>query len=147
MLRYLVAAIAALSSTAAAAQDWHILSLREFDLDAYRLDNHRDSYMQYADPGQDGEHWTKGIATDFKLDMVKYGEYGLYWDNRVEMFATNAQPREVGWRYEVGLQLGPRLQAYWLHHSRHVLDDARDDRFPLHNSVGAKYVFYRRDDQ
>ena len=124
----------------------HVFSLREFALDQYRIDNHRDSYLDYEDPdGATGEHWIGGIAAEFTIDFIKRGDWGLYFDNRVHSAGTNAQIREVGWRYDLGLQLGPDVQAYWAHHSRHVLDAEREDRFPLDNSFGVRATFYRRD--
>jgi hypothetical protein len=146
MKRVLTALILLLGLTpVASAQELHLLSLRELNIEYYRIDNHRDSYFEYADRSeQREEHWVGGTAANYTLDMVKYGNWGLYWDNRIHGEGTDAQFREVGWQYELGLQLGPKLQAYWNHHSRHVLDDSRADRFPLDNFYGVRWVYYRR---
>ncbi len=132
----------------AVAQDLQLLSLREFSFDSYRLGNRRDSYLGYADPNDatdETERWLGGFATNFDIDLIKYGDWGLYHNNRVFGNGTTAQFREVAWQYEIGAQLGWQLQVYWNHESRHVLDSARDDNFPLTNMYGARYTFYRRD--
>ena len=124
----------------------HVLSLREFSMDAYKIGNNRDSYYQYADPTEDeGERWLGGAAVNFDLDLVGTRDWGLRWDNRVHGEGTEAQFRTVGWQYRLGLQLGPKFSLYHEHHSRHVLDADRDDKFPLENFYGARVVFFERE--
>lgn len=146
MKRALLAVLLLLSGSAQ-AQELHLLSLDEFSMDYYRLGNNRDSYMDYRDPqdnSEERERWFGGASANFNLDLVKYGNWGIYHNNRVYGNATNAQFREVAWNYELGAQLGPKLQVWWEHLSRHVLDADRDDRFPLTNKYGISYVFYKR---
>ncbi len=148
-MNYLLLLLVALLPLAQRAQgdELHIMSLRDFDLDYSSIRNHRDSYLQYDDCYKDtgNECFRYGIATDFTIDLVGQGNYGLYWGNRVHSAATNAQMREIGWMYELGLQLGPDVQIYADHHSRHVLDADRPERFPLDNFYGIRVTFYRRD--
>jgi hypothetical protein len=138
--------MALFDSTIAAGNELHLVSLREFSMEYYSVANHRDTYMQYADPADEGseEAWIGGTAVSFNLDLLKRGDWGLYWNNRVHGEGTDAQFREVGWQFETGLQLGADLQLYMHHHSRHVLDAERDERFPLDNFYGARVTFYRR---
>ena len=150
MKRIILALLWCLAGTAA-AQEWHIMSLKEFDLDAFEIRNHRDAYYlipdaQHAGPNE--EHWNNGIATDFMIDVAKYGDWGIYWGNRVDEWSTTAQVREVSWKYDLGLQLGPDLDFRWEHHSRHLMDDhtQSSDRFPLDNTFNLRFVFYRRND-
>jgi hypothetical protein len=129
------------------AGDWRLLDLREFGMEYYSIADHRDSYMGYADPDDNpsgDEAWVGGVAANYTLDLVMRRNIGLYWDNSIHGEGTNSQFREVGWRYELGAQLGDSVQLFWKHHSRHVLDAQRSERFPLDNFYGLRVVFYRR---
>jgi hypothetical protein len=123
--------------------------LRDFSMEYYRIANHRDAYWPYPDAtkAESGEeHWAYGFATQFNLRLLSVGPGTVYWDNRVHGEATNAQVREVGWQYEAGLDVARRVQLYYGHHSRHILDTAGATdsiRFPLDNVYGARVVFYR----
>lgn len=144
-MRYLLLLILLLGAPAR-ADDLHLLELDQFDFDTYRVINHRDPYFGYKDMGSDGEHWDKGAAVNFNLDLMKYAEYSWYWRNRVHGEATERQFRQIGWQYETGLEVHNYVQVYWYHHSQHVLDDAGAyGKYPLDNFVGVRYTFYKRD--
>jgi hypothetical protein len=143
-MRYLLALIM-FFSTAARADELHLLSLDQFDFDSYRVINHRDAYFPYKDMGSDGEHWDKGCAVNFKIDMVKYGKYSFYFDNRVHGEATNVQFRQVGWQFETGLKVDEYVALYYYHHSQHVLDDVGAyGLYNLDNFVGLRLTLYKR---
>jgi hypothetical protein len=146
----LIIILLGISETALAAsytpkRSWRLLELRKFSMDAWRTADHRDSYMQYDDPDDSdrGEYWVGGAAANFDLDLVRYGSYGLYWDNSVPMYGTNSQVREVGWRWELGVKLGDHFQVWHRHESRHVLDAQRDEKYPLSNDYGMTITFHR----
>jgi hypothetical protein len=136
-----------LLASGATAQEARVLSLRELSMEGYQVKNRRDSFLEYKDPAkaEGEEHWVGGYAATFALDLIKYGDYGLYHLDRVFCNGTNAQVREVGHQWEAGAQLGPYLQVFYQHESRHVLDAARDERFPLTNYIGGRITFYKRD--
>ncbi len=125
---------------------WRLLELRKFSFDAWRTADHRDSYMQFDDPDDANrrEYWIGGAAVNFDLDLVRRGSYGLYWNNTVPMYGTNVQVRQVAWRWELGMKLGDRFQLWHRHESRHVLDEARRDKYPLSNDYGLTITFYGR---
>lgn len=144
---WVIVLVVTLFGTTAKAAELHLLSLEEMSFEIYDIADHQDSYMGYQDPdhAEAGEEaWLGGFAANFDVDLLKYSDWGLYWLNRVHGEGTNAQVRQVGWEYELGLQLGPKLELYWLHHSQHVLDAERDDHYPLDNFYGARLTFYRR---
>lgn len=146
-MKFALVLTALLLCGSAQAQELHLLSLEEFSMEFYRLGNNRDSYLDYRDPqdnSEERERWFGGASANFNLDLVKFGNWGIYHHNRVYGNATNAQFREVAWDFELGAQLGSRLQVYHHHLSRHVLDADRDDRFPLTNRYGARFIFYKR---
>jgi hypothetical protein len=132
-------------STVGYADDLHILSLDEFTFDTYRIINHRDPYYPYGDMGSDGEHWDKGVAADFNIDLLKYQDFDFYWRNRVHGESTDQQFREVGWQFETGLELRNYVQLYYQHHSQHILDaEGQYGKYPLENYVGVRMTLYKR---
>lgn len=119
--------------------------LSKFALEYWRIDNNRDGYLEIEDPGGDAkEHWLYGSAATFDLDLVATENWGLYWDNYVHMDSTNKQVRHVGWEWEGGLRIGDTLEVFHYHHSRHILEAERPDRYPLVNRYGARWVFYEK---
>lgn len=132
-------ALAFLLPAVASAADWRLLELREFSFDAYKLADNRDSYFLY-----EREEWYGGTAANFNLDLVRRDTVGLFWNNSVVGNGTRAQYREVLWRFKVGVDLGPKLQLYLDHESRHILDERRDDPYPLYNAYGARITFFKR---
>jgi len=133
----LTLALLAWSGTALSAE-LRLLDLREFSFEGYELADRRDSYFGYED-----DTWRGGTAVNFDLDLARSGDWGLAWDNRVFGNGTTAQYREVGWQYEVGLDLGPKMRVFWNHESRHILDDRRKDAFPLTNMYGVRVTFFK----
>ena len=131
------------------AKDISFMELCKFSMDFAKLENNRDPYYPYADPGANGpETWDKEVAANFDLDLIRYGDYALTWDNTVHTETTNRQFRQVGWKFEVAAHLGSRFKLYYRHHSQHLMDaDGQGLRYPLYNAVGAQIVFYNRSDR
>jgi hypothetical protein len=85
-----------------------------------------------------------GAAALFDLSLIRKGSYGLVWRNILDMDATNKQVRQVGWDWELGFLLGPKIELFHRHHSRHVLEDARENRtYPLRDEVVVRFNLYR----
>lgn len=145
-MKYLLLLLTLLAQQAQ-SQELHAVSLREFDMDFYKIANNRDTYFLLPDEAKahGEEHWTKGVACGFVLDLLKYGNWGLYHSSRVSGNTTNAQFRQVTWQWTTGFQLGEKTQLYWDHMSTHLLDDGREGRYPLHNEFGLRIKFYSRD--
>ncbi len=149
MWRQLVlACCVGMSAAPAAAQEWHLWETREFAMETYHIANNRDAYFPYADRGDDtpSEYWDYGIAAKWDLDLIKRGNYGFRWRNAVRGDSTNVQFRSVEWDFRWGLQLGQRLELFYDHTSRHILDEAPVEprSYRLKNFIGAEYVWYRR---
>lgn len=65
-----------------------------------------------------------------------------YWWNRVHGAAdrdrggSGGQFRQVGWNFEVGCRVIPKVDLYYTHHSQHVLDHAYDPGYSVEDGVG-----------
>jgi hypothetical protein len=151
MFRIVVCALMWLAAGSALAQEsqWHLWELREFGMEGYHIANNRDAYYPYADRGdsEPSEYWDYGIAAKWDLDLMKRGDYGFRWRNALRGESTNVQFRSVEWDFRWGLQLGTKLELFYDHTSRHLLDAAPIDgsrSYRLKNFIGAEYVWYRR---
>ena len=129
---------------AAKADDLRLLELDAFSMDFAKIKNYRDGYFQYADPDKPGEHWDTSSSANFDLHLIQWGDWGIYSRNTVHGETTNRQYRRVGWKFEDGVELGPKVRVWLRHHSQHALDSARDQHFPLENEIGISLSFYER---
>src|SRR5690606_17563458 len=122
-----------------------LLHLNEFNLEIWRIADFRDEYMGFAQPSNKKpgvhEHWDKGIAATFNLDLFRYRKVGVYFNNFVHTDGTNHQVRSVGWKWDAGVSLNSKLDVFYKHHSRHVMDAERDSKFPLENRYGIRFKF------
>ena len=151
-MKALIAALA-LTATPAVAGEWRLLELDYMSMDYAKIANHRDIYFPYEDAGRDkyeetDETWRGRIGVNFDLNLIRWDEfYRFHWQNRVEGNTTYQQFREVAWAFRWGLQLGSRVEVFYDHVSRHVLDaePARERTYPLTNVYGAEITFYRKD--
>lgn len=142
----LIILIALLLSPVVQANEYKLFELDEFNMELYSLADHRTLDLPFKDQGADGESWTQGYAANFNIDLFKWANYGLYWQNKVHAESTEAQVRQVGWKYEIGVDLNQKVQLYWLHHSQHLLDGKNPNgKYPLDNFYGIRTVFYKRD--
>jgi hypothetical protein len=117
-------------------------------MEYYKIANNRDEYLAINDKGStkygpaEGEAWSYGSAVRFNLELIKYGEYGLYWDNHVHMAATQCCVRHVGWEFEWGAHVSRHLDFFYYHHSEHIMDVERPARrYPLVNQYGVRFIF------
>jgi len=140
-----------LASTTSFAQELHVLELREFSMDAAKLVDNRDPYYPYADKvaaysGQ--EVWDKEAIANFDIDVLRYGQYAITFDNHVHGESTDQRFREVGWHYRVSAELGRKVSVYYEHHSQHLLDESGGPTtaYPLYNAVGCRFTLYKRGD-
>lgn len=123
-------------------------SLQYFGYEFSEVYNERDPYLpefdlrrEQAQPDQ-GEYWDTRSAILFNLNLIEFTpSYRMYWDNEIYGFTTTQQYRTAGWEWEAGFQLD-RVDLFWHHHSRHVLEQERDLSYPLHDRYGLRITFY-----
>lgn len=121
---------------------WH---LNDFSIEYYEYpQGMRDPYFIETDNTSKSGRFTqfeRGSAVNFDTEILKYG----YWDNRVHMDMDDTQVRHVGWLWELGLHLGPYVDVFHNHHSRHGLEykNPREDRFPVSDQYGVRFTFVR----
>lgn len=93
------------------------------------------------------------VGVQFDLSLI---DDWVYWKNQVQSEGVSAKFMTVGWHWELGFNLGPIIDVFWEHHSRHVMDREQpyywDDRthsvqqikYPVEDSYGIKIRFYER---
>lgn len=132
--------------TSAMAYDLQLMSLDRFAVEGYQIVDNRNEYTNYSNsPSSTNEYWTNGIAADFDIDAIKYGQYSLYYRARVFGDSTNEQFRYIGLQYEGGFEIKDYLNVWVRHESDHALDTGEPERFPLQNYIGATITLYKRD--
>jgi len=145
-MKILLAILLSLVSTSTYGADYYLLEPSYLSMEYYKIDNNRDEYLRINDEGsskygEGGEHWVYGAAIRLNFNLVRYNDYSLYLSNRVHMAATRCCVRQVGWEYEFGTHLGKHIDAFWYHHSQHILDQERvTSRFPLQNFYGIRFI-------
>ncbi len=130
---------------AKAEEEYYLLEPTRVTTEFYEVKQNRDSYLRINAEGSDrfgesNEYWNKGAAMNMDFDILRYGNYAWYWKNKVHMAATNVAVRHVGWEYELGARLGKSFDVFWWHHSEHIMDMGREDRFPLRDYYGFRFV-------
>ena len=128
------------------AYAWSVLQLDAVSMEGWRTLMLRDPYMPQFDSNGEGEHWTNGAALNFDLSLIELDKHRkIYWNNRVNLDGTNSQVRHVAWFWDIGISLGPKLDLFYMHESRHVMEDTGDTRFPLRDQIGFRFNFFKRD--
>jgi len=132
--------------TVSEARTFRYLQADEVQLEASQVEDRRDAYLpEYSTGLQDNEKWRYGSAVNFKLCLLCYGKYRLFWDNNVHMHATTRQVRHVGWFWEAGVNIVPdKIDILQRHHSQHCLECERPGRFPLENEYVVRFNLYKR---
>lgn len=147
-MRYLLTLailLAALATPARGQEPLHVLQLDEFSLQTGRIVDFDDPYFPYANRGNaHGEFWDTITQVNFNLDLFKYDDWGLYWDNNVAGASTDTRYRMVQWHWEGGLDLDKYAQIFWEHQSTHILDAPGGGHFPMFNAYECRIVIYRR---
>lgn len=148
------------------AEEFHVLELKDLSMEYKQHRNYRDSYFpQYetinghcAGYNNDGtlstECMTYGAGVNFDLSIVKFKAMDLFWNNKVDMDATNRQVRQVGWDWEVGPKFD-KVSVFYHHHSRHLMEsatvynegslDEQKIKYPLRDEYVIRFNFYHKD--
>ena len=82
-------------------------------------------------------------AIVWNVDMYRYYDITLFWDNRVEAWATDRQYRTTFWDFDIGVAF-PRVDVLFRHKSEHYLDDKMEGHFPLQNRVIMRVKFINK---
>jgi len=124
------------------------MRLKHFSLDISRMTGNKELML----PEIPGNEWNARIATNFDVEFFKY----IFWRNQVHGEAAYAKFYSVGWRYDLGFQLGKQIQIFWHHHSRHTMDvdlpyyynriteEFEQIDYPVEDSVVLRLIFVNR---
>lgn len=149
-MKTLLITLALLLAPTALAEPVGVLELERLDMTYSKLVNNRDIYLPYEDTGRDryetDETWKYSTGVKFDLNLLRYQDYRLRWDNYVHGEATNSQFRAVTWEFRYGLKIKERVEIFYDHRSSHILDEAPVSQrtYGLHNSYGVELTFYKR---
>lgn len=115
---------------------WTLFETNELSIDAIQVKDYRHSYW-----AEDKKAFTHGANFNLKLGIANNH---LFWDNRVHLLGTDSQVRQGGWEYSIGAHLGKYFDAFYYHHSMHVMEREREKReYPLENMYVIRMYFYR----
>ncbi len=139
VVRDFIVCLALLLSNTAAA--FTVLEAEKLDYEVYKVRDFRDSYYLL----NEGESWKYGTAVVFDFNLIRADSWRLYLNNRVYGESTDVQYRRVGYTYEGGIQLGPKVDVYYGHNSEHLIERANPDaKFEFTNVYGIRVHFYSR---
>ncbi len=143
------ALVLALCGGRAQGAELSLVEPSKLTMEYYDIANNRDEYLRIDDKGStkydSGETWKYGTAVTFNLDLARYDQWALYWNNYVHMAATQVAVRHVGWQFETGIELSKHVDLFYDHHSQHIMDlDRQKRRYPLYNAYGIRLVFIEK---
>lgn len=124
--------------------NWRILAPTDVHLDTYKNQHVHDPYLAPADQNL-------GYGANFNLDfdILKYKGLGLYWKNLLhfDQSLSSGQVKHAGWQYEIGATVYqvrgvPKIELFKQHHSRHILEEPREEHFPVYDRYGIRFRIY-----
>lgn len=137
--------------------EYYILEPDKLSFETSKIYTYRDLYIPdytvaEARPTETGqeEYWLYGMGFNFNINLLRKNNLrAIYWDNRVNMVATNKQVRYVAWDYKIGTNLiEDRLNLFYHHKSEHWLEGDRDSEveydYPLLDEITLELVFLTR---
>lgn len=124
-----------------------LLEPQEISIDAYKNEQVHDPYLEPLDGSLD-----KGAKFNLNLNVIKYRDYKLYWDNTLHFDQSNLdqQIKHAGWWYFIGATILPTnkfgggMDLFFEHHSRHVLEQTRSQHFPVYDRYGIRFIFLKK---
>lgn len=124
-----------------------LLEVDHLSSEFWHTENYRDPYLpEYSTTeSENSERWVGGTAVNFDVNIVRYKRFQMYWDNQAHTDLTTSQVRHVGWEYELGFSFYNKLQLYKYHHSEHCMECDPEQRFPLKDTYGVRFIFFDRD--
>lgn len=116
--------------------EWKLLDVDELSFEHTKIKAKRDPYFPHIEQ----DEWLYGGALNWHVRLLKYG----YWKNQFH-FDYETQIREVGWKYEYGVNLGKYFDVFVYHHSRHTAEEPkREQRFPVDDRYGVRFNFIKK---
>lgn len=131
---------------AAPAQAVTFLIADRLTLEVWDYKFYRDPYYPYT-TNNGGEQWAYGAGLNFDFTILAVQNFELYSRNWLHLGATDKQVREAGWQWDQGLRLYNKVELFYGHHSRHILDEAPDPnigRYPVYDMYGMRLLIYER---
>jgi hypothetical protein len=125
-------------SKEAAAEDFHLVDLKELTLN-YRnyalVNDHARNLLIYP------EYPKEAINVGIKLDILRIG----YWDSLIESLTTGSQYRGIGLDTRLGIRVTENVELGLWHHSQHVLDRSEGNigKFASEDAVEIKVFLYK----
>ena len=98
---------------------------------------------EITEVGKD-ESWLGGAAFRADLTLVERSKYRWYWNNRIAMDGTRHQVRHVKWWWDIGVSLGPKVDLFYEHESRHCLECNPGQPYPIRDVYGFRFNLYKR---
>lgn len=128
---------------------FYLLTPYKASMEYIKYRDKRDAYLpdytafNAGHSGQNSERWDYGAQLNLNLDLIRYDNLTLYWENTWHMGATNKQVRSVGWIWKLGIPLGNKFNIYYFHHSRHCLEcnpNGAERKYPMENSFHLEMI-------
>lgn len=145
-MRILFAFIVLFMSSMAEAGQYRLLDVDQLNMELAQFGCNRDPMVPEIECGD----WRGRAEINADLRLITY----MYWKNRVHGEGTNAAFKSVGWNYELGINVSKYIDVFYLHHSRHPLDQGNAvhtssdgsytlrNKFPVEDSYGVRLIFY-----
>lgn len=99
----------------------------------------RDSYLSPLD-----EQITFGLQLNTDYNLLRWKKYKVFHRNNWGFDSAQSHVRHVWWRFDLGLNIYDKVEIFHQHMSRHVLEDTRDERFPVRDSFNIRLIIYEK---
>lgn len=142
----LLAILLAFPQTTQAAQGYSILEPDRITFEAFKYEHYRDAYFPYSTDGTP-EVWAYGAGANIDFHLLDTGSFAIYSRNWLHLSATEKQVREAGWQWDQGLRFFNKVEMFYGHHSRHLLDEVPEPstmKYPLQDTFGCRLIIYER---
>lgn len=136
--------LTAFQSSSAAA--YSILAPDRLTLETWQYKYNRDPYFPYTTNSESAEQWAYGAGLNFDFHLISIENFQVYSRNWLHLGATERQVREAGWKWDQGVRLYNKVEVFYGHHSRHILDETSRDgtKYPVFDMYGMRLLIYER---
>lgn len=128
------------------SQAYSVLEPDRVTFEAFKYEHYRDAYFPYDTQGG-SEVWAYGAGANIDFHLLDTGSFAIYSRNWLHLSATDKQVREAGWQWDQGLRFFNKVELFYGHHSRHLLDEPPEPtamKYPLTDTYGARLILYER---
>lgn len=135
--------------SAAQAAEYHLLELDHASMEYSHLNEDtyslpfptrlgvRDSYLAPVD-----EELTFGLGLNLDYNLIRVGEHRWFWRNHWGFDSARSHVRHVWWQFDMGLSFYNKIEFLYRHMSRHILEDTRDERFPVRDEAVIRFIIF-----